>query len=96
MAITEEKAYYKTVRRAAAAVNGATSLKEKLDTIVRGIAGSMKAGALCWRCLTPLGKNCCIARHGGCPTSICERAGWTPGVIHKLAGLLEDEFATKL
>ena len=46
MAITKGKAYYKTVRRAAAAVNGATSLKEKQDTIVRGIAGSMKAGAL--------------------------------------------------
>ena len=45
MAITKEKAYYKTVRRAAAAVNGATSLKEKLGVIVRGIATSMKAGA---------------------------------------------------
>ena len=45
MALTKEKAYYKAVRRAVAAVNSATTLKEKLDIIVRGTASSMKAGA---------------------------------------------------
>ena len=45
MALTKEKAYYKAVRRAVAAVNSATTLKEKLDIIVRGITSSMKAGA---------------------------------------------------
>lgn len=45
MALTKEKAYYKTVRRAISAVNSAATLKEKLDIIVRGTAISMKAGA---------------------------------------------------
>ena len=45
MGLTKEKAYYKAVRRAVAAVNCATTLKEKLDIIVRGITSSMEAGA---------------------------------------------------
>ena len=45
MALTKEKAYYKTVRRAVATLNSAATLKEKLDTVVRGTAISMKAGA---------------------------------------------------
>lgn len=48
MALTREKAYYKAVRRAVAvvvSVNPSISLKEKLDTIVRGTARSLAAGA---------------------------------------------------
>lgn len=45
MALTKEKAYYKAVRRVISAVNSTTTLKEKLDIIVRGTAISMKAGA---------------------------------------------------
>jgi len=45
LALTKEKAYYKTVRRATSAINSAAILKEKLDIIVRGTAISMKAGA---------------------------------------------------
>jgi bifunctional protein TilS/HprT len=45
LALTKEKAYYKTVRRAISVVNSATTLKEKLDIIVRGTAISMKASA---------------------------------------------------
>jgi bifunctional protein TilS/HprT len=45
LALTKEKAYYKTVRRAISAVNSAATLKEKLDIIVRGTAISIKVGA---------------------------------------------------
>ena len=45
MTLTKEKAYSKAVRRAVAAVNSATTLKEKIDIIVRGTARSIKASA---------------------------------------------------
>jgi len=45
LALTKEKVYYKTVRRAILTVNSAATLKEKLNIIVRGTAISMKAGA---------------------------------------------------
>jgi hypoxanthine phosphoribosyltransferase len=45
LALTKEKSSYKTVRRAVSVVNSSLTLKEKLDTIVRGTAISMKAGA---------------------------------------------------
>ena len=45
MAVSKERAYYKAVRRAAAAVNSGMDLKQVLDTIVRGTARSMNAGA---------------------------------------------------
>ena len=48
MSSTREKACYKAVRRAVevvASVNSDVSLKEKLDTIVRGTARSLAAGA---------------------------------------------------
>lgn len=45
MALSKEKAYYKAIRRAVAAVNSTTTLKEKLGTIVRGTARSLAAGA---------------------------------------------------
>ena len=44
MALSKERAYYKAVRRAVAAVGSDTSLKEKLAIIVRGTARSIKAG----------------------------------------------------
>jgi hypoxanthine phosphoribosyltransferase len=43
--LTKEKAYYRAVQRAVEAINSARTLKEKLDTITRGTAVSMKAGA---------------------------------------------------
>lgn len=46
MAANKEKAYFKAVRRAVAAVNSAATLKEKLDVIVRGTARSVAAGVL--------------------------------------------------
>ena len=45
MAVNKEKTYYKAVRRAISTVNSLTTLKEKLDTIVRGTAISMKSSA---------------------------------------------------
>ena len=45
MAVSKEKAYYKTVRRAAAIANSDVALKEVLNAIVRGTAQAMKAGA---------------------------------------------------
>jgi len=45
LALSKERAYHKAIRRAVAVVNSVASLKEKLDTIVRGTARSMKAGA---------------------------------------------------
>ncbi len=45
MAVSKERAYYKAVRRAAAAVNSGMDLKQVLDIIVRGTARSMNAGA---------------------------------------------------
>ncbi len=44
MALSRERTYYKAVRRAVAALNSSTSVKEKLEVIVRGTARSMKAG----------------------------------------------------
>ena len=44
MPLGKERAYYKAVRRAVAVVNSTSSLKEKLDTIVRATARSMVAG----------------------------------------------------
>lgn len=44
MALSRERTYYKSVRRAVAALNSSTSVKEKLEVIVRGTARSMKAG----------------------------------------------------
>ncbi len=44
MAVSKEKAYYKTVRRAAAIANSDMALKEVLNVIVRGTAQAMKAG----------------------------------------------------
>jgi len=41
---SEEKSYYKAIRRAAAALNSTATGKEKLSTIVRGIARAMQAG----------------------------------------------------
>jgi len=41
---SEEKSYYKAIRRAAAALNSTATDKEKLSTIVRGIARAMQAG----------------------------------------------------
>jgi len=40
----KERAHYKAVRRAVAVVNSTSTLKEKLDTIVRATARSMAAG----------------------------------------------------
>jgi bifunctional protein TilS/HprT len=40
----KERAYFKAVRRAVAVVNSTSTLKEKLDTIVRATARSMAAG----------------------------------------------------
>ena len=45
MALSKEKSYYKAVRRVVGVVNSAATLKEKLDTIVRGTTRSMKVGA---------------------------------------------------
>jgi bifunctional protein TilS/HprT len=45
VAVSKERAYYKAVRRAAAAVNSGMDLKQVLDIIVRGTARSMNAGA---------------------------------------------------
>jgi len=44
LALSRERTYYKAVRRAVAALNSSTSVKEKLEVIVRGTARSMKAG----------------------------------------------------
>lgn len=44
MPLSKERAYYKAVRRAVAVVNSTSTLKEKLDTIVRATARSMAAG----------------------------------------------------
>ena len=44
MPSSEEKSYYKAIRRAAAALNSTATDKEKLSTIVRGIARAMQAG----------------------------------------------------
>ena len=45
MALSKERVYYKSVRRAIASVGSEASLKEKLSIIIRGTARSMKAGA---------------------------------------------------
>lgn len=42
---SKDRAYYKAVRRATAAVNSDTGLKQVLDTIVRGTARATKGGA---------------------------------------------------
>jgi bifunctional protein TilS/HprT len=44
LALTTEKAYYRAVRRAIGLLNSAATLKEKLDSIVRGTAISLGAG----------------------------------------------------
>jgi hypoxanthine phosphoribosyltransferase len=44
LASTKEKAYYKAVRRAVAALNSTVTLEEKLDAIVRGTARAIAAG----------------------------------------------------
>lgn len=44
MAVSKERAFYKAIRRAAAAVNSDMALKQVLDTIVRGTARAMEAG----------------------------------------------------
>jgi bifunctional protein TilS/HprT len=45
VALSKRESYYKTVRRAVMAVNSDATLKEKLDTIIRGTTRSMKVGA---------------------------------------------------
>lgn len=45
MAQSKERAYYRAVRRAAAAAASPSSLKDKLAVIVRGIARAMNSGA---------------------------------------------------
>jgi bifunctional protein TilS/HprT len=45
LAVSKERAYYKAVRRATGAVNSDMALKQVLDTIVRGTARAMEAGA---------------------------------------------------
>lgn len=45
MAVSRARAYYKAVRQAAAVINSDTRLKQVLDTIVRGTARAMEAGA---------------------------------------------------
>ena len=45
MALTKEKACYKAVRRAVAAINSAATPKEKFDTVIRATARSMASGA---------------------------------------------------
>jgi bifunctional protein TilS/HprT len=42
--VSKEKEYYKAIRRAAAAVNSPSLLKDRLDAIVRNIARSTKSG----------------------------------------------------
>ena len=44
MAVSKERAYYKSVRRATAVVNSDMTLKQILDAIVRGIARAMNVG----------------------------------------------------
>ena len=44
MPVSKERAYYKAIRRAAAAVNSDMALKQVLDAIVRGTAKTMEAG----------------------------------------------------
>jgi bifunctional protein TilS/HprT len=44
LALPEEKAFYKTVRRVVTALNSLTTLKEQFDTIARGMAMSMGTG----------------------------------------------------
>ena len=44
MAVPKEKAYYKTVRRVAAALNSTAELKKQIDIITRGMAISMGVG----------------------------------------------------
>ena len=45
MAYSKGDSYHKVIRRVVAVVNSDATLKEKLDTIVRGITRSMKVGA---------------------------------------------------
>lgn len=45
LAVSRERAYYKAVRRAVAAVNSTMTLKKVLDTVVRSTARAMEAGA---------------------------------------------------
>ena len=44
MAVSRERAYYKAVRRAAAAVNSDAALKQVLDTVVQATARPIQAG----------------------------------------------------
>jgi bifunctional protein TilS/HprT len=44
LALRKGESYYKAIRRVIAVVNSSASLKQKLDTIVRGITRSMKVG----------------------------------------------------